>query len=108
MEEELLLLLEEDDVLKVEVVLRLQKEGNDERDQTVNQILVELYGFEGNPGVMTIAATARVDILDQALLHPGSFDRNITVDLKSSCAFSRKSLGARYKLGCNSEEDARL
>ena len=55
--------------------------GNDEREQTVNQILVEMDGFDGNPGVITIAATNRVDILDQALLRPGRFDRKITVDL---------------------------
>ena len=46
--------------------------GNDEREQTVNQILVEMDGFDGNPGVITIAATNRVDILDQALLRPVS------------------------------------
>jgi len=55
--------------------------GNDEREQTVNQILVELDGFEGNPGVITIAATNRIDILDEALLRPGRFDRKVTVDL---------------------------
>jgi len=55
--------------------------GNDEREQTINQILVELDGFEGNPGIMTMAATNRIDILDQALLRPGRFDRKITVDL---------------------------
>jgi len=55
--------------------------GNDEREQTINQILVEMDGFEGNPGIITIAATNRVDILDQALLRPGRFDRKITVDL---------------------------
>jgi cell division protease FtsH len=55
--------------------------GNDEREQTVNQILVEIDGFDGNPGVITIAATNRVDILDQALLRPGRFDRKVTVDL---------------------------
>jgi cell division protease FtsH len=55
--------------------------GNDEREQTVNQILVEMDGFDGNPGVITIAATNRVDILDQALLRPGRFDRKVTVDL---------------------------
>ena len=55
--------------------------GNDEREQTVNQILVELDGFEGNPGVITIAATNRIDILDKALLRPGRFDRRVTVEL---------------------------
>jgi len=55
--------------------------GNDEREQTVNQILVEMDGFDGNPGIITIAATNRVDILDDALLRPGRFDRKVTVDL---------------------------
>jgi len=55
--------------------------GNDEREQTVNQILVEMDGFDGNPGVITIAATNRIDILDAALLRPGRFDRKVTVDL---------------------------
>jgi cell division protease FtsH len=55
--------------------------GNDEREQTINQILVELDGFEGNPGIMTMAVTNRIDILDPALLRPGRFDRKITVDL---------------------------
>merc|ERR1712176_346861 len=55
--------------------------GNDEREQTINQILVEMDGFEGNPGIITIAATNRADVLDQALLRPGCFDRKITVDL---------------------------
>jgi cell division protease FtsH len=55
--------------------------GNDEREQTVNQILVEMDGFTGNAGVITIAATNRIDILDAALLRPGRFDRKVTVDL---------------------------
>merc|ERR1712113_405754 len=55
--------------------------GNDEREQTVNQILVEMDGFDGNPGIITIAATNRVDVLDQALLRPGRFDRKINVAL---------------------------
>jgi len=55
--------------------------GNDEREQTINQILIEMDGFEGNPGIITIGATNRVDILDSALLRPGRFDRKVRVDL---------------------------
>merc|ERR1712113_1376615 len=55
--------------------------GNDEREQTINQILVEMDGFDGNPGIITIAATNRVDVLDNALLRPGRFDRKVTVEL---------------------------
>jgi len=55
--------------------------GNDEREQTINQILVEMDGFDGNPGIITLAATNRVDILDEALLRPGRFDRKVAVDL---------------------------
>jgi len=55
--------------------------GNDEREQTLNQILTEMDGFEGNPGIITIAATNRADVLDPALLRPGRFDRRIIVDL---------------------------
>lgn len=55
--------------------------GNDEREQTINQLLVEMDGFDGNPGIITIAATNRIDILDQALLRPGRFDRKVSVDL---------------------------
>ncbi|MDX1976745.1 MAG: ATP-dependent zinc metalloprotease FtsH [Pseudanabaenaceae cyanobacterium bins.68] len=54
--------------------------GNDEREQTLNQILTEMDGFEGNTGVIVIAATNRVDVLDSALLRPGRFDRQISVD----------------------------
>ncbi|EKX47076.1 hypothetical protein GUITHDRAFT_86435 [Guillardia theta CCMP2712] len=55
--------------------------GNDEREQTLNQILTEMDGFEGNPGIIVIAATNRADVLDPALLRPGRFDRRIVVDL---------------------------
>ncbi len=53
--------------------------GNDEREQTLNQLLVEMDGFESNEGVIILAATNRKDVLDPALLRPGRFDRNVTV-----------------------------
>jgi cell division protease FtsH len=55
--------------------------GNDEREQTLNQLLTEMDGFEGNNGIIIIAATNRPDVLDGALLRPGRFDRQVTVDL---------------------------
>jgi len=54
--------------------------GNDEREQTLNQLLTEMDGFEGNSGVIIIAATNRPDVLDSALLRPGRFDRQVVVD----------------------------
>ncbi|WP_199336641.1 ATP-dependent zinc metalloprotease FtsH [Oscillatoria sp. FACHB-1407] len=57
--------------------------GNDEREQTLNQLLTEMDGFEGNTGIIIIAATNRPDVLDSALLRPGRFDRQVMVDLPS-------------------------
>ncbi|WLF83061.1 ATP-dependent zinc metalloprotease FtsH [Moraxella sp. ZY210820] len=55
--------------------------GNDEREQTLNQMLVEMDGFEGSEGIIVIAATNRADVLDKALLRPGRFDRQVMVGL---------------------------
>ena len=57
--------------------------SNDERDQTLNQILAEMDGFSGNTGIIVLAATNRADILDSALLRPGRFDRRVPVGLPS-------------------------
>ncbi len=64
--------------------------GNDEREQTLNQLLTEMDGFEGNTGIIIIAATNRPDVLDAALLRPGRFDRQVTVD--------RPSFKGRYEI----------
>jgi cell division protease FtsH len=80
--------------------------GNDEREQTLNQILTEMDGFTGNEGVVVIAATNRVDVLDPALLRPGRFDRRITVnppDLKGR----RAILGVHVR-GIPLDPDANL
>ena len=70
--------------------------GNDEREQTLNQILTEMDGFSGNSGVIVIAATNRADILDTALLRPGRFDRRVPVDLPDGGP-ARHPAGARAR-----------
>jgi cell division protease FtsH len=63
--------------------------GNDEREQTLNQLLVEMDGFEGTSGVIVIAGTNRPDVLDPALLRPGRFDRQVVVPLPDIRGASR-------------------
>ena len=65
--------------------------GNDEREQTLNQLLVEMDGFESNEGVILIAATNRPDVLDPALLRPGRFDRQVVVPQSRHPAAARRS-----------------
>ena len=68
--------------------------GNDEREQTLNQLLVEMDGFAVNKGVIIIAATNRVDVLDNALLRPGRFDRQVYIDLPD--LKGREAILAKY------------
>ncbi len=70
--------------------------GNDEREQTLNQLLVEMDGFESNEGVIIIAATNRPDVLDKALLRPGRFDRQVTISLPD-IAGREKIIGVHMK-----------
>ena len=62
---------------------------NDEREQTLNQLLVEMDGFEPNAGVILLAATNRPEVLDRALLRPGRFDRQVIVDAPDLAAAKR-------------------
>jgi cell division protease FtsH len=85
--------------------------GNDEREQTLNQILVEMDGFEPNEAVIVMAATNRPDVLDPALVRPGRFDRRVTIDLPDrkdreeilKVHSKKKPLGADVNLGVIAE-----
>lgn len=74
--------------------------GNDEREQTINQLLTEMDGFEGNTGVIVLAATNRPDVLDSALLRPGRFDRQVRPD--------DGFLGAKVWACCQSQQYASM
>jgi len=80
--------------------------GNDEREQTLNAILVEMDGFDSDDGVIMIAATNRPDVLDPALLRPGRFDREITIELPD-LAGRKKILGVHAK-GIQLQDDVDL
>jgi cell division protease FtsH len=77
--------------------------GHDEREQTLNQLLVEMDGFDPNSGVIMIAATNRPDVLDPALLRPGRFDRHVTVDVPD--ASGRKAILSVHMKGKPMSED---
>ena len=74
--------------------------GHDEREQTLNQLLVEMDGFESNEGVIIIAATNRPDVLDPALLRPGRFDRHVIVN-RPTCAAARRSCACTRGACCS-------
>lgn len=80
--------------------------GHDEREQTLNQLLVEMDGFETNEGIIIIAATNRPDILDPALLRPGRFDRQVTVDVPD--VVGREAILKVHSRGKPLEEDVNL
>lgn len=82
--------------------------GNDEREQTLNQMLVEMDGFEANEGVVIIAATNRPDVLDQALLRPGRFDRQINVPYPDVNGREKILKVHLSKVKYNSKIDARI
>ena len=72
--------------------------GNDEREQTLNQLLTEMDGFEGNTGIIVIAATNRADILDSALLRPGRFDRQARLHVVCGSCCARWPLRRQMRL----------
>ena len=80
--------------------------GNDEREQTLNQLLVEMDGFSGNEGVIIIAATNRPDVLDPALLRPGRFDRQVVVPLPD--LEGRKKILEVHTRKINSADDLKI
>jgi len=81
--------------------------GHDEREQTLNQLLVEMDGFEGNEGVIVISATNRPDVLDPALLRPGRFDRQVTVPLPDLRGREHIMRVHMQKLPCGDDVNAR-
>ncbi|MFT5083349.1 MAG: cell division protease FtsH [Lentisphaeria bacterium] len=82
--------------------------GHDEREQTLNQLLVEMDGFEGNEGVIVIAATNRSDVLDKALLRPGRFDRQVFVGLPDIRGREQILKVHMRKVPLDSEVDAKV